>query len=594
MKKSIRTAAAALAALAMTSQTLAAGIPAMGVGDEIDERIEEVGQEYLEFYRKGEHEQEVNGAMFSMGSSKSLSQNVMTFDAAEKASAFEESAPISTPEFFPPMNTEEYSSVSESGFVSPASAPFSTFGADADGASYSSLRRKLLEPAALHEEDPYGSYYAGPDDSAIRIEEMLNYFDYHYEEPKEGERFGITTRLAQCPWNEDSLLFMVGVKAVEAKEKSKGSNVVLLVDTSGSMFGYDSLPLVKKALGVLVGNLGENDKVSLVTYAGSEEVAFEGLSGSDSDEIMSRIENLEAGGSTNGEGGIEKAYEIAEKYFIDGGNNRVVLCTDGDFNVGTSSQAGLETLISKKRDTGIFFSCLGVGSGNYSDATMETLADKGNGNYFYLDGVREAEKALDEEFESMFFTTAKDAKFQVEFNPDEVKGYRLIGYEDRKMAAEDFDDDSKDGGEVGSGQTVTVLYEIVPADSDFEIRTPETKYGKKTETASEVGEFDGELLTVSVRSKAPDSDVSDLQEKSVYAADVEDELGDDLSWAAGVAQAGMLMRNSEYAGTSSFDEIYDRLKEDGEIMESDDKAEFLFMLRYMKKYCEERDSESER
>ena len=593
MKKTIRTAVAALAVIAAASQSVAAAIPTMGVGDERDRRIEEVGRAYLDFYRNGAAEKDMDGFSFFGGSAKSVSMNAATFDSAFEAGAVAEesfaapSGPTFHPEEIVPMNTEEYGSIKESGFVSPATAPFSTFGADVDGASYSSLRRKLLEPAAFDEIDPYGSYYAGPDDSAIRIEEMMNYFDYHYENPKEGERFGITTRLAECPWNEDSLLLMVGVKAAETTERSKGSNVVLLVDTSGSMFGFDSLPLVKKALGILVGNLGENDKVSLVTYAGSEEVAFEGLSGADSDKIMRKIENLEAYGSTNGEGGIEKAYELAEKYFIEGGNNRVVLCTDGDFNVGTSSQAGLEELISKKRDTGVFFSCLGVGSGNYSDVTMETLADKGNGNYFYLDGEREARKALDEEFESTFFTTAKDAKFQVEFNPDEVKGYRLIGYENRKMAAEDFADDSKDGGEVGSGQTVTVLYEIVPKDSDYEIPSAASKYGTKPD--AEGGEFDGELLTVSVRSKAPDSDVSDLQEKAVFAADVEQELDGDLSWAAGVAQAGMLMRDSEYAGTSSFDEIYDRLKEDDEIMESDDKAEFLFMLRYMKKYCESRD-----
>ncbi len=596
MRKEIKRTVAVCMALITAAGSVTALAMTMGSGDEIDRRIEEVGKAYLDFYRNGQDEEY---DMNFTSAAKSSGVNYLAAPMMDEEVSYEyeaaESYEVTSPaaNFFidaSPMNTEEYGSVHESGFVSPVSEPFSTFGADVDTASYSSLRRKLLEPAAYDEEDPYGSYYAGPDDSAIRIEEMMNYFDYHYEEPKDGERFGITTRLAKCPWNEDSLLLMVGIKAEESREKSNGSNVVLLVDTSGSMFGFDSLPLVKKALNILVKNLGENDCVSLVTYAGSEEVVFEGLTGADQDEIMSRINDLEAWGSTYGEGGIEKAYEIAEKYFIEGGNNRVVLCTDGDFNVGTSSQAGLEELISKKRDTGVFFSCLGVGSGNYSDVTMETLADKGNGNYFYLDSEREAQKALDEEFESTFFTVAKDVKFQVEFNPDEIKGYRLVGYENRKMAAEDFADDTKDGGEVGSGQTVTVLYEIIPSSSDFEMPSVTAKYGKKAEDETEPGEFEGELLTVSVRSKAPDSDTSDLQEKAVFAEDME-ELSGDLSWAAGVVQAGMLMRDSEYAGTSSFDEIYNRLKEDDEVMDSDEKAEFLFMLRYMKKYCESRNAD---
>ena len=596
MRKEIKRTVAVCMALITAAGSVTALAMTMGSGDEIDRRIEEVGKAYLDFYRNGQDEEY---DMNFTSAAKSSGVNYLAAPMMDEEVSYEyeaaESYEVTSPaaNFFidaSPMNTEEYGSVHESGFVSPVSEPFSTFGADVDTASYSSLRRKLLEPAAYDEEDPYGSYYAGPDDSAIRIEEMMNYFDYHYEEPKDGERFGITTRLAKCPWNEDSLLLMVGIKAEESREKSNGSNVVLLVDTSGSMFGFDSLPLVKKALNILVKNLGENDCVSLVTYAGSEEVVFEGLTGADQDEIMSRINDLEAWGSTYGEGGIEKAYEIAEKYFIEGGNNRVVLCTDGDFNVGTSSQAGLEELISKKRDTGVFFSCLGVGSGNYSDVTMETLADKGNGNYFYLDSEREAQKALDEEFESTFFTVAKDVKFQVEFNPDEIKGYRLVGYENRKMAAEDFADDTKDGGEVGSGQTVTVLYEIIPSSSDFEMPSVTAKYGKKAEDETETGEFEGELLTVSVRSKAPDSDTSDLQEKAVFAEDME-ELSGDLSWAAGVVQAGMLMRDSEYAGTSSFDEIYNRLKEDDEVMDSDEKAEFLFMLRYMKKYCESRNAD---
>jgi Ca-activated chloride channel family protein len=289
---------------------------------------------------------------------------------------------------------------------------------------------------------------------------------------------------------------------------------------------------------------------------------------------------MEAWGSTWGEGGINKAYEIAEKYFIEGGNNRVILCTDGDFNVGVSSEAGLKELISKKRESGIFFSCLGFGEGNYSDTTMETLADNGNGNYFYIDSPREAEKALNEEFFSTIYTVAKDAKFQIEFNPETVKGYRQVGYENRAMSAEDFADDTKDGGEIGAGTTVTVLYEIIPAGSDFEIPSVSSKYQKEAAGSSSAS---GELLTVNLRYKEPDEDTSVLREYPVSMDDFSPEMDPDTSWAAGVAQAGMLLRDSEYSGTSSFEAIYDRLKENEDIMEDDYKAEFMFLLRLMKK-----------
>lgn len=542
---------------------------------EIEKRIDEAGNAYIEFYRKGYEDR--------------YAEYEITSEADESA-AYEESAEVSALCIMPTpsasvagsapagaeFNTEEYSPIEESGFRNVATEPFSTFGADVDTASYSSLRRKLLEPFA------YGNlYFSGIDDSAIRIEEMVNYFTYHYRDPEDGEKFGVTTTLCKCPWNEETLLLKVGIKAEEIKEEQKGSNIVFLVDTSGSMFDFDKLPLVKKSLEILTNRLGENDLVSVVTYAGDEQVALEGASGAEKERILEAVNSLEARGSTWGEGGIHRAYEIAEKYFIEGGNNRVILCTDGDFNVGVSSIAGLKELISEKRESGVFFSCLGFGGGNYSDTTMETLADNGNGNYFYIDCEREAERALNKEFFSTIYTVAKDTKFQVEFNPRNVKGYRLIGYENRAMAAEDFADDSKDGGEVGAGQTVTVLYEVVPADSGFEVPAVKSRYAESSvESAAEVTESD-ELLVVNIRWKDPDGDKSELREYPVSAGDV-GEMDEDTSWAAGVAQAGMLMRNSEYAGTSTFDDVYARLKEDSEIMESDDKAEFLFMLRAMK------------
>ena len=446
-----------------------------------------------------------------------------------------------------------------------------------------------MEAYSYNEESPD---FWGMDDSAIRLEEMVNYFDYHYEEPEAGEKFGVTKVLVPCPWNEDTLLLKVGIKAEDIQQTDTKSNIVFLVDTSGSMFSFDKLPLVQKALGILTEQLSDDDVVSIVTYAGSEEVALEGASGNDKDEIMQAIDRLEAEGSTYGEGGINKAYEIAEKYFVEDGNNRVVLCTDGDFNVGVSSESGLKDLISKKRETGVFFSCLGFGEGNYSDTTMETLADNGNGNYFYIDCEREARRALEEEFMSTIYTVAKDTKFQVEFNPANVKGYRLIGYENRKMSAEDFNDDTKDGGEVGAGQTVTVLYEVVPSDSDFEMGDVNSKYGNK-ETEAVESDFADEMLNVSIRYKEPDADESVLKEYPVFMADLQEEMDDDTSWAAGVAQAGMVMRDSAYMGTTTLDGIYDRLKNDAEIMDNDYKAEFLYMLRVMKKYVEYRVSEEE-
>lgn len=577
--------------------------------DEIEKRITEVGEEYMDFLKQGETEWEedaiaygatvqeeasnsgILGGLSSLFSSReSVSSAALAKGAAETADAgmaYEESgeAELYMPEPFDmqPMNTEKYAPVEESGFVSVETQPFSTFGADVDTASYSSLRRRLMEDYCWNGENIMN--FTGIDDSAIRLEEMVNYFNYHYAEPEDGEKFGVTTTLSKCPWNKQTLLFKVGIKAEEIKENN-GSNIVFLIDTSGSMFDYDKLPLVKQSLEILLKNLDENDTISIVTYAGSEEVVAEGVKGNKKEDIMSAINALEAWGSTYGEGGITKAYEIAEKYYIDGGNNRVILCTDGDFNVGVSSEAGLKDLISKKKENGVFFSCLGFGGGNYNDTTMETLADNGNGNYFYIDCLKEAERALNEEFFSTIYTVAKDTKFQVEFNPATVKGYRLIGYENRKMAAEDFADDTKDGGEVGSGQTVTVLYEVVPTTSDFEIPSVESRYGKEKEEEKKIASQEEELMVVNIRYKEPDADKSVLREYPI-TGNMLSEMDEDTSWAAGVAQAAMVMRDSAYAGTTTLEDVYDRLKNDSAIMDNDYKAEFLFMLRGMKKYKEQ-------
>jgi len=461
-------------------------------------------------------------------------------------------------------NTEGYNYINENGFTSVATQPFSTFGADVDTATYSNFRHDIFEDST----NPIPA-------DAIRIEEMVNYFNYNYSEPKDEEKFGVSAALCECPWNSDALLLRVGVKA-ESIPADNGSNIVFLVDTSGSMFDSNKLPLAQKALNILQENLTDKDTISIVTYAGTSDVLLEGVKGSQHDEIREAIDSLEAGGSTNGEGGIEEAYRIAKKYFVDGGNNRVILCTDGDLNVGVSSEAGLIKLVEKKRDSGVFLSCLGFGDGNYQDAKMEALADYGNGNYAYIDCSREAERVLSEELWSTLYTVAKDTKFQIEFNPELVKGYRQIGYENRQMAAEDFADDTKDGGEVGSGQCVTVLYEIITVDSDYEIPSVESKYDNSTETES-TGEFSDELLTINVRYKEPDENTSILTTYAV-TKDMITEMDEDTSWAAGVAQVGMILRDSEYKGTSTYKDVYERLINDSRVMSDDYRAEFLYMI----------------
>ncbi|MBE5869989.1 MAG: DUF3520 domain-containing protein [Lachnospiraceae bacterium] len=459
-------------------------------------------------------------------------------------------------------NTEEYKSFAENRFLSAQTSPFSTFGMDVDTASYANFRKKVFNGRNI------------PKD-AVRTEEMMNYFDYDYADAKEGEKFGVTAKIADTPWNNDTKLLKVGVKSEEADVENIASNVVFLIDTSGSMFDPDKLPLVQKSFLMLLHNLGSDDRVSIVTYAGGDEVICKGVRCDEKEEITSDIVSLEAWGGTNGSAGIKTAYQIAEKYFIEGGNNRVILATDGDLNLGLTSESDLVELIRKEKESGVFLSVLGVGEGNYKDSKMKALADNGNGNFAYIDSTGAAGKALMDDFGSLMYTVAKDAKMQVEFNPAKVKGYRQIGYELRQLETEDFADDTKDGAEVGSGQCVTILYEIVPADSDMEIPGVESKYGNGSAGDSDTDE----LLTVNIRYKEPDGDKSRLIEIPVTEKDYSSQMDDDMSWAAGVAQTAMLIRDSEYKGTSTYDEIYDRLKQDHRIMEDDNRAQFLAILK---------------
>ena len=352
-------------------------------------------------------------------------------------------------------NTEEYNHIEENGFRAVSVSPLSTFAADVDTASYANLRRMILEGQEVW-----------PD--AVRIEEMINYFHYDYPEPEENAPFSVSTELTPCPWNPNTVLFRVGLQAPQPDwEAMPASNLVFLIDVSGSMNSPNKLPLVKQAFLLLTENLRPEDTISIVTYASQEAVVLDGVSGDEPEKIQAAIENLNAGGSTAGAAGIKTAYELAEKYFIKGGNNRVILATDGDLNVGVSSEGELTRLIEKEKKSGVFLSVMGFGDGNLKDNKLEALADNGDGNYAYIDSVLEAKKVLVEEMGGTLFTVAKDVKLQVEFNPEHIKGYRLVGYENRLMASEDFADDTKDGGEIGAGHRVTVLYELVPVDSEM-------------------------------------------------------------------------------------------------------------------------------
>jgi len=466
-------------------------------------------------------------------------------------------------------NTEEYKNIEENSWSAVSVSPFSTFAADVDTASYANLRRMIVQGSDI------------PAD-AVRIEELINYFNYDYAAPVNGDPFSVTTELAPCPWNENTELLMVGIKAKDIDmSQRKASNLVFLVDVSGSMAGAERLGLVQSSFKMLTEELGQNDRISLVTYASGSGVVFEGLSGADKKEITQKVEDLFAGGGTNGAEGIETAYEIAEKYFIEGGNNRIILATDGDLNIGITDEGSLTDLVKEKAKSGVFLSVLGFGWGNISDSRMEALADNGNGNYNYIDSINEAKKVLIDEMGGTLFTVAKDVKIQLEFNPANVKGYRLIGYENRTMAAEDFNDDKKDGGEIGAGHTVTALYEIALKDSAQEIPEVNSKYTVKTESGADNG-LEKEYLTVNIRYKEPDGDTSTLISHAVDESAAAEKMSDDLSWAAGVAQAGMIIRNSEYKGTSTMNDVIERISKLQSVANDDYKKEFCSLMKNLK------------
>ena len=439
---------------------------------------------------------------------------------------------------------EAYKHIAENGWVKPSYEPLSTFSIDVDAASYSNMRR-FLKNGQL------------PPPDAVRIEEMVNYFNYNYPQPTGEHPFHVFSEMANCPWNPEHKLVHIGIQGkIVQKENLPASNLVFLIDVSGSMSSPDKLPLVKQSLDLLTNELRKEDKVAIVVYAGAAGVVLPSTTGSDKNRINAALRQLEAGGSTAGGAGIELAYKLAKENFITGGNNRVILATDGDFNVGQSSEGELVRLIEEKRKDGIFLTVLGYGTGNYQDSKMQELADKGNGNHAYIDDIMEAKKVLVNEFGGTLFTIAKDVKLQVEWNPTLVKGYRLIGYENRMLNKEDFNDDKKDAGELGSGHTVTALYEIVPASAkeeiDYKVDSLKYQANIKPDSAS----HSNEIFTLKLRYKLPDADKSKLlsyvltDDNTAFAS-----ASENLRWSSTVAAFGLLLRDSQYKGNASYSNI---------------------------------------
>lgn len=462
-------------------------------------------------------------------------------------------------ELFCSDNQEEYSRWQEKGFSSVMAQPLSTFSADVDTASYSNLRRLIREGYDL-ESLPEG---------AVRIEEMLNYFSYDFKEPMGQEPFGVTTELGPCPWNQEAEVLMVGLKTEDIRyDRAPASNLVFLLDVSGSMDEPDKLPLLQESFVRLAGNLTEKDRISIVTYAAEDRIVLQGAHGNERGKIEKALNGLEAGGGTNGGRGIETAYRLAEENFIKGGNNRVILATDGDLNIGMTTEEELEELITDKKESGIFLSVLGFGTGNIKDNKMETLADKGNGNYAYIDCLREAQKVLSEEMTATLLTVCKDVKIQVEFNPEVVEAYRLLGYENRALDSKDFHDDTKDGGEIGAGHSVTALYEIVlrePLTHDMtEKEIDDLKYSgeyrKRAGGTPSASHKYKEWLTISIRYKKPAGHVSTLLEYPVGYDSYRTESSGDFRFSAAVAEFGLLAAHSRYPENASLEHVKETLK----------------------------------
>ncbi|MCM1538894.1 MAG: VWA domain-containing protein [bacterium] len=449
---------------------------------------------------------------------------------------------------------DEFTEITENPFLDVREQPLSTFSADVDTASYSYLRRMI--------EEGYAPEWI-PRDS-VRIEEMLNYFSYDYHGPRAGEPFGVNTEIAACPWNEDSYLLQIGLQTEQIDfSDAPASNLVFLIDVSGSMYDADKLPLLQQSFAMLASNLTAKDRVSIVTYAGEDEVVLTGAKGNETDRIVNALNALTASGSTNGGAGIMTAYSIAQDYFIEGGNNRIILATDGDLNVGLTSVEELERLVETERRSGVFLTVLGFGTGNLKDNRMETLADKGNGNYAYIDSLSEAKKVLVEELGATVVTVAKDVKLQMEFNSGVVSEYRLIGYENRALAAQDFADDTKDAGEIGAGHSVTALYEVRLVRGNMQSALAR-----------------GNVGTLHIRCKKPDGERSVQFDYEIGRESYGRTPSTDIRFAAGVAAFGMVLRESEYCGEFRLRDVLDMLEE-LHLGEDEYKQEFVDLVGRM-------------
>lgn len=440
------------------------------------------------------------------------------------------------------VSGESYSEIKEAPFINVSDLPVSTFSADVDTASYSNVRRYLNDDML-------------PNENSIRIEELVNYFDYDLDKPLNDEVFGITTEIQAAPWNENHDLMMIGLATEEIEfDNTAGSNLVFLFDVSGSMNSDDKLPLLKTAMKLLVNQLRPQDRVTIVVYAGDSGIVLDGADGADKDAIIDALDSLSAGGSTNGEAGIHLAYSKALEYFIEGGNNRVILCTDGDFNVGAGNTTSLGELIEEKRESGVYFSVLGFGTGNLKDDIMETLADQGNGVYYYIDSILEAKKVFVNELGGSLVTVAKDVKLQVEFNPMYVKAYRLIGYENRTLNYDDFNNNEVDAGDIGAGHEVIAFYEIIPVTSD---ETVESQTFDPIETLKYNGEnFETEISTLKINYKDPTTDM-DLSTSHVML-NLETETSETFMFASAVVEYGLLLRSSDYKYDATWDNVISR------------------------------------
>lgn len=465
------------------------------------------------------------------------------------------------------FNTEAYDRIDENPFLDVRRNPLSTFSIDVDTASYANVRR-FLNNGTL------------PPKDAVRIEEMVNYFPYHYPPPTDERPFAVHAEVAGCPWEPKHRLLRIALKGRDIDlEDRPASNLVFLIDVSGSMDDPAKLPLLKRALHLLVDKLGENDHVAMVVYAGSSGLVLPSTSGMHKEAILAALDSLQAGGSTNGGEGIQLAYQVARGKFIKGGTNRVILCTDGDFNVGVTDQGSLTRLIEGEAKSGVFLSVLGFGTGNLKDATMETLADRGNGNYAYIDTANEARKVLVEQLGGTLVTIAKDVKLQLEFNPRQVAAYRLIGYENRLLRAEDFNDDKKDAGEVGAGHTVTAFYELMPADGEESVAAVDDLKYQRVSAPTDAAAND-ELVTLKLRYKEPDGDTSKPIETVVTdSGQAYAQASEDFRFAAAVAGFGLLLRDSQYKGNLTLPAVVELAQASRGADQSGYRAELIELVK---------------